>query len=439
MRAMRTYSRRTYIVVVAAAFASLGASCSVTDRRRTYYLDPAGSDDSDGLSPTSAWRSLDRMRGVVLAPGDKLLLRGGARFTGMLQLNHTDAGEAMAPVMIGSFGSGRAIIESQATPAIYVHNTAGVEIRDLVITGNSAAYASSGGITCYNDLSGGRVLDHLVIADVEVSGFKNGVEIGAANTGFRDVTISDSILHDNMEAGLAIYGPSLRPNLPRYAHENVTVSSVEAYRNAGDPSNTVRNSGNGIVLGSVRTGRIEQSTAYENGWLCAAPEGPAGIWTYDSTAVVIERNVAHNNRTGGQADGDGFDLDQNTSDCVLQNNSSYDNDGAGFMLYAVSAGTYNRNNIVRNNVSSGSPRNSDWYGGITIAGQVTGAQIYGNTVTVSASGPAHPPVVRLTGSLGGVVMRDNRLVSDGAGPVIAAQDGANSGVVVEGDNQMVGP
>jgi hypothetical protein len=221
----------------------------------------------------------------------------------------------------------------------------------------------------------------------------------------------------------------------------VTVTSVQAYRNAGDPSNLERNTGNGIVLGSVRTGLIEKSSAYENGWLCAAPQGPAGIWTYDSTAIVIEHNVAHHNYTGGPADGDGFDLDQNTSDCVLQNNLAYDNDGAGLMLYAEKAGTYNRNNIIRDNTSTDSGRGSAWYGGITVAGNVTGAQITGNTVTVSPAGPGSspPPVLRLAGTLSGVVISDNRLTSRGAGLIVATQGDSNADLMVNSENETSGP
>jgi hypothetical protein len=443
MRRAGVYTRRSGIVVAASAIVGVGLRLSLPTRsgpgptRRTYYLDPAGSDEADGLSPGSAWRSLDRVRRVVLAPGDSVLLRGGARFTGMLQLDQADAGDAAKPVTIGSFGSGKAIIAPQATSAVYVHNTAGVEIRDLEVIGDAGTFADCGGVVCYNDLSDGRVLEHIVVAGVEASGFKNGIEIGAAKTGFRAVTVSNSLAHDNMEAGVAVYGPGLQPGSPRYAHENVTISSVQAYRNAGDATNTERNTGNGIVLGSVRTGLIEKSEAYENGRLCAAPQGPAGIWTYDSSAVVIERNVAHDNHTGGPADGDGFDLDQNTSDCVLQNNLAYNNDGAGLMLYAEKAGTYNRNNIVRDNVSTGSGRGSAWYGGITVAGNVTSALISGNSVTVSATGPGSPPppAVRLAGTLRGVTLSNNRLASQG-GPIISTQDGANASIIVKPDNQM---
>jgi hypothetical protein len=49
------------------------------------------------------------------------------------------------------------------------------------------------------------------------------------------------------------------------------------------------------------------------------------------------------------------------------------------------------------------------------------------------------PVVRLAGTLEGVVLSDNRLTSDGAGPIVATQDGANASAILKSDNQLSGP
>src|SRR5207244_1267412 len=73
------------------------------------------------------------------------------------------------------------------------------------------------------------------------------------------------------------------------------------------------NSGSGIVLGSVNNGLVERSVAHDNGDLCHANECGAGIWAYDSTGITIQSNLSYSNETGGRTDGDGFDLDQNTS------------------------------------------------------------------------------------------------------------------------------
>jgi len=374
-------SRRSAAVALVVGLGLFSTASCATSAGRTYYVDPAGSDDSSGLSTGSAWRTLDRVNAASLAPGDTVLLRGGARFDGPLLLDGKDAGNAERPVTIGSYGDGRAIVASQRNWGIYAHNTAGVDIRDIVVTGGPTTQNSTGGIAFYHDTAGQGPLDGVTITGVDVSGFKNGIEIGGARAGFRDVVVTDSTVHDNVEAGLSLYGPEFTNNAPSYANENVQITSVEAYNNSGDETNKTRNTGNGIMLGSVRGGHIDKSTAHDNGWLCSAPEGPAGIWAYDSTGIVIENSVAHDNRTGGTVDGDGFDLDQNVSDSVLQHNRAYDNDGAGFLLYATRAGTSNTNNAVHDNASENSPRTPGWYGGITVAGHVTGARVYDNTVT----------------------------------------------------------
>jgi hypothetical protein len=382
----RRADRRTAAVALVVGLGLLTVPSCAAHLGRTYYVDPAGSDDSDGLSTRSAWRTLGRVNAASLEPGDTVLLRGGARFDGPLVLDRNDAGNAAQPVTVGSYGEGRATVASERNWGIYVHNTAGVDLRDLVVTGGPAARRAAGGISFYHDAAGQEPLDGVTIARVDVSGFKNGIDIGGARAGFRDVVITSSTTHDNTEAGIATYGPAFQNDAPEYANENVQVTSVEAYHNSGDDTNKTRNTGSGITLGSVRGGHVEKSTAHDNGWLCAAPEGPAGIWAYDSTGIVIENNTAYGNRTGGTVDGDGFDLDQNVSNSVLQRNRAYDNDGAGFLLYATGAGTSNDNNVVRDNASENSPRMPGWYGGITVAGHVSGAQVHDNTVT----GPGAP-------------------------------------------------
>lgn len=132
--------------------------------------------------------------------------------------------------------------------------------------------------------------------------------------------------HDNGKAGVITYGEDM------YANENVYVGNVVAHSNSGIRG-LGANSGDGIVLGSVNGGIIEQSLAYNNGWLCDAENGgPVRIWAYNANNVTIQFNESHHNRTGGQIDGGGFDLDHNTSRSIVQYNYSHDNEGAGFLL-----------------------------------------------------------------------------------------------------------
>ncbi|WP_161557792.1 right-handed parallel beta-helix repeat-containing protein [Micromonospora sicca] len=403
----------------------------------TYHVSPTGDDSLDGSSPATAWRSLDKAAAFAFKPGDKLLLEGGAHFRGSLTFGPGDAGDAANPVVVDTYGAGRATIEAAGGAGIRVHNTAGVEIRDLVIVGGGADNKTTGGIELYSDLTDGRKLDHVDISGVEVSGFKNGIQIGAGpnSTGFRGVRIRAANLHGNTENGLISFGPRFDAAAPRYAHEDVVVSDVEVHHNAGDPTNHFSHTGSGIALGSVRGGRIERSSAHDNGRSAAAPEGPVGIWTWDSTAVVMERNVSFRNHTAGQKDGGGFDMDQNVSSSVLQYNLSYDNDGAGYLLYSGQLNAAHTGNIVRFNISINDARKLPEYAGIHLAGSVNNAEVYHNTVVMEAEGWA-PAAIRLQNffrGLSNVVLRNNLIVSGGTNLVIA-DDFSTADVLLQGNN-----
>ncbi len=388
---------------------------------RSLYVSPTGDDSADGLSPETAWGSLRRASDEVLAPGDRLLLQGGAAFAGSLYLDAADAGDPTRPVEIGSYGGGRASILATGTSGVFVYNTSGVHVRNLRVRGDAAAYAAHGGISFYTDLPDDRKLPGVLVGSVDVSGFRNGVMVGGWNgsSGFSDVLVQWSKLHGNMVSGLVTYGPAFDPAAPSYAHERVRVHRVTAHDNAGNPDDASRNSGSGIVLGSIRGGAVTWSRAYGNGALCRAPEGPVGIWTYDSDRVVIAHNVAHDNRTSG-ADGGGFDLDQNVSRSTLQYNVSYGNDGPGYLVYTGQDNSAHRGNVVRFNLSSGDARRSAAYGGITVWGRIADADIYNNTVVTKPSATSRPAPLKLAGQLAGVRIRNNILLSNGAGPVVTS-------------------
>lgn len=97
----------------------------------TFYVSPDGDDDHDGLSEATAWRTLGKADQVPFRPGDRLRLKGGARFPGGLTIGTGDAGSAPRPVVIDSYGTGRAVIAPRGSAGIAVYNTAGVEIRNL--------------------------------------------------------------------------------------------------------------------------------------------------------------------------------------------------------------------------------------------------------------------------------------------------------------------
>lgn len=69
---------------------------------RTFYLSSFGSDDTDGTSPETAWKSLNKLDNVVLRPGDQVLLERGSVFTGTLTIS--GQGLINAPIVVQPYG-----------------------------------------------------------------------------------------------------------------------------------------------------------------------------------------------------------------------------------------------------------------------------------------------------------------------------------------------
>ena len=397
----------------------------------TYYVSATGDDGGTGTTIASAWRSMMRVNQQQLAPGDSVLFEGGRTFTGQLYLDHVDAGRSDLPVTISSYGpNGRATISNALGTAILVYNTAGVRIVNLAILGAGRDVNTGSGILFYNDLPGDLLLAGVFIDQVDVSGFGDyGIEIGGWNnrSGFRSVRIEAATVRENGFGGLLTYA------FQRAVHRDVYVGSTRAFLNAGFSTVAV-NSGSGIVLGGVDGGTIERSVAYSNGWRSTASDGPVGIWAYDSNRVVIQFNESYDNRTGGAADGGGFDLDSGTSNSILQYNYSHGNDGAGFMLAHARADRFHAGNLVRYNISQNDGRRNK-YGGIHLWGRITSAEIHNNTIYMAATASAAPRGIEI-GNRGveandpeRVHIRNNIVQTTGSVRVISASLSALDGSV----------
>ena len=399
---------------------------------QTYYLSTAGQDSADGRSSSTPWQSLGRLYQQGIRAGDTVRLRGGDTFIGTIYVSDQIASSSQ-PTTIDSYGTGRATIYNYSNDAVSIQDCSGIIIQNLLITCNNPNYPASSGIDIYGITTAAST--YIRIDNVDVSGFKNGIAIGNnAGGSYSDMRITNSALHGNSSVGLVTYGPPFNSSSPVYINSNVYIGYCTAYDNLGDPNNTTTNTGSGIVLGSVDTGTIEYCTAYGNGTLCSAPEGPAGLWTFDSTNVTIQYSSAYSNRTGGPADGDGFDLDQNVSHSTVQYNVAYDNDGAGILVYTGQNNTVHSNNTVRYNLCWGNVRRNNWYAEIKIAGKLYDTQIYNNTFIATDAGPYQPAVISMEAGLHTLAMRNNLLFASANGPLITANAPlATSDIIFQGN------
>src|SRR5262245_13634247 len=109
---------------------------------QTYYVSPSGNDAANGSTKKTAWRTLSRVAQQRFIAGDRLLLEGGVVHQGSIAL---DPSNSAGNFEIGSYGSGRAIIEAGNHSGIVIKNLNDIKVSSLVIRGD-------GGTTDNDDL-----------------------------------------------------------------------------------------------------------------------------------------------------------------------------------------------------------------------------------------------------------------------------------------------
>ncbi len=378
-----------------------------------YFVCQNGDDGAKGTSTNAPWRTIDRVNHSRLQPGDRVLFEAGTSFAGNLFLSAEDAGTSNAPVILGSFGTGRATLLAGRSTGITVENAGGIVIENLIVIGAGRTNNTGYGILCDNLLTNGQRLGPLRLANVETRGFGIfGILVAGYHAGFEHVRITHCVMRDNLRGGMEVAG-RLPWDSPVYAHADVQVSHCEAFDNTGDPAYLKNHSGSGMVLYQVDGGLMEYCTAWNNGALCRSSGGGVGLWTCASRRVVIEHCESFANKTSG-ADGGGFDLDGGSVECVLQYNYSHDNDGPGLMVYTYPYASHaDRGNVVRFNITENDSRRSRGYAGLwvrTEGHEMTGVEIYNNTVVI---GPWTDQAARLYSRGVEARVRNNIFISSG--------------------------
>jgi len=167
--------------------ASLGDVTPITGR--TYYVSSYGSDSRDGLSPSSAWRTVWKVNSAPLQPGDGVLFEGGKAFADSA-LSPKRRGTASSRIVYGSYGSGRASLPK----GIYLLDVSGLAFQNLSIAGGPGVLASArGGGT--SDMT----LENLSISDV-------GIAINAGNASDTNWTIRNNTIARTDDSGMILNG-----------------------------------------------------------------------------------------------------------------------------------------------------------------------------------------------------------------------------------------
>jgi len=433
--------RNYRLALLALLIAGLELFAAPAHAAEIYYIDNGSgcSDSGPGTSPGQPWCTVGPVNAIAngtgFAAGSRILFRGGQSFKGNLSFGAANSGTASSPIVLSSYGTGRATLYAGDGYGIWGGNTAGILIKDLVITGSGAGSNQQNGIHFENILSGDVKLDFVHIDNVEVSGFGYaGITLVGWNgeSGYRNIRITNSAVHDNGDSGVNIFG-MFSVAAVGYAHQNLYIGSCKAYNNAGIRGKG-GHSGDGIVIGGVDGAVIERSVAFNNGALNTAVGGPVGIWAWDSNSVIIQYNEAYGNKTNSSADGGGFDLDGGVTNSIMQYNYSHDNDGAGYLFAQFGGARPFRNNVIRYNISQNDGRKNG-YGGIMLWNGGSGVRdndIYNNTVFVSPA-PGGPAAIVFLSETDNIRVRNNILISTGGADLVRAPAG-QSGVIFQGNS-----
>jgi Right handed beta helix region len=342
----------------------------------TYYVSPTGSDSNDGISPSTPWQTISKVNATSYNAGDSILFSGGRTFNGGLDINA--AGTPIQPVIIGSYGTGHAMINAGTGEGFFAYNYAGIVIQHIDFQGSGAGTNTANGIEFYADLGGNVTLPYIRIDDVDVGGFgKEGITIGTWSnlTGYTDVRVTNAQVHDNGMDGMQVYAQT------KGAITNIYVGYCQFYNNTGK-AGLSNPSGSGVVFGEVNGATIEQCQAFHNGASNTSTSGPVGIWCYDSSYILIQYNESYGNLTSG-GDGDGFDLDGGTTNSYLQYNYSHDNAGGGLCLFQYSGASAHSGNLVRYNLSQ-NDKNGISIWAANSSSPVSSDKIYNNIISVGS-------------------------------------------------------
>ncbi|GAQ87878.1 hypothetical protein KFL_003840110 [Klebsormidium nitens] len=373
----------------------------------TYYVSDSENDASDGLWPASPWQTISRANQGKLNPGDRLLFEGGKTFTGGLTLRNL-VGTAANPVVVGSYGSGRAILRAPDgnTPGIFVYNSAYLEIRNLVLSGVGTAAAD--GLIAYADSPG---LQHLYVSELEVSGFAVGINVQSSVNSFRDVRVTWCTLHDNANTGVFLGG------INRGDLADVYVSHCEAFNHAGER-------GYGFYLFHVAAATVERSVAHDNGGSSSHPQAFA-----EADGVTIRHCEAYRTTTAAR-DAAGFLIDGGSTNCVIEYCYAHDNWGAGFQMTSYAgAGVQFRGNVIRYCVSVNNGLGVGGYGE-SATWPLADSAAYGNTIFADVSRLAKPlGQIYLLSYLKNWGVYNNLVVVKGDLPVVEAWLGSPANTV----------
>jgi parallel beta-helix repeat protein len=342
----------------------------------SYYINCSASSNGSGTS-SSPWNSLTSPNAKTFSAGDTIYFDRGTTCYGAFAPK--GSGTSSSPITVTAYGTGAVpIIDGQTNNAVIaLSNQSYWTIEDLKLLHGEYyglyIYASSSitGLNITNVEATGAYYASTAEGD---SGEMVLTTEGTNTATISNTTINGAYAHDStVSRGIFVQAGNYQTTSGSKG-SNITIENSEVSNVYGD----------GILLEDASNSLITKNTATESGE-CASCSGPTpdGIWTWNSSNVVISWNESYANNSWG-ADGGGFDIDTWNSNITVEYNYAHDN--KGYCISDFGQGTTPTvNSIIRYNlcVNNDAMSSSQALGDIYLytwnGGSLDGTEVYNNT------------------------------------------------------------
>lgn len=326
---------------------------------RMFYVSDAGNDENDGLSESTAIKTLEAVNQLELLPGDSVLFHKGDKFVGEIRFTNLQ-GSDDNPITFASYGDAleKPILESDTT-VMQFEKCGNIVVRDLQVNVNGVHRLAENtvcitGIQFSYSYVGNQKFKNIYICDNKVVG--NGVRnniMGIAIDGTestvkstpKDVLTTCYITGNEVchvgRSGIKSGGWLSNEKI------NQNQSKLDYYKDFHFDNNVVYDVGcMGIYIVACTDSTINRNLIYDCGNFDENQlmEGECGIMALGTDNCKIMFNECYNiydAKTG--YDAMGIDIDWNTNNVLVQYNYLHDCQGSGIGTMA------NQNSFILNN------------------------------------------------------------------------------------------
>jgi hypothetical protein len=381
-----TYRVYAYNIAGNSPYSNEASATTLSPGIVPYYIDATGGNDgNNGLSPSTAWKTLTKVNATSFMPGSRILFKAGEVWTG--RLYPKGSGIAGYPIIIDMYGTGsKPLIDGNGmtgTGVVYLYNQEYWEINNLEITNDAATGADRRGVRI--EIENFGTADHIYLANLNIHNIKGLVgqdrpekrtsgigfgivDVSGQETHFNDILVENCVITSCDNQGIiteCVSGDGFDPYSAEWNAMKIT--------NAVIRNNTISDiSKNAMIIRLFEGGVVENNLCYNTA------NGITGntIFSASCSGTVFQYNEGYGNHSPDY-DGSLYDADLRSPNTYWQYSYSHDNAHGLFWTCTVQA---DANVVCRYNISQ-----NDKGVIFCINYPVTSVRVYNNTVYIPSN------------------------------------------------------